>query len=87
MDDHIYVEGPDETPRDFLGSPIKVGDRLLRATCRSSNTAFLERHMVTKINNGLIYLDDSKVPVRRTEHCVNISYLRTMDSHLWETKA
>lgn len=79
MEDHNHIH------LDFLGFPIKIGDHLVRAITYCDSPGLEDRY-VTKIDGKKIFLDDSKVPIRFPNRCINISYLRTMDSHLWETK-
>ena len=67
-----------EEHKDFFGAEIKLGDRLLKPQVEG-RSAVLVRCTVTRIENGKIYLDNSKVAIQYPGRCVNLSYLRTID--------
>lgn len=51
-------------PEDFNGLPFSVGDRVVRAMPSGAGSAELKYCIVTKIQNGKVYLDNSHVPMR-----------------------
>lgn len=63
--------------KDFFGFEIKVGDRLLKPHVQG-RSAIIVKCLVTSIENGRIYLDKSKVPIKFPGRCVNLSHLRTI---------
>lgn len=64
--------------KDFFGNEIKVGDRLAKPTVYySSSSPMIIMCTVTSIQDGKIYLDESKIPIQFPSRCINISYLRS----------
>lgn len=49
--------------KDKLGKEYKVGDTVIRAGRHGSSSAYLYFAKVTRIENGKMYLDDSKVAI------------------------
>ncbi len=55
--------------KDMFGKTICVGDVVLKPTM-FGRSPFIEERFVSSIENGKIYLDDSKVAIRFPERLV-----------------
>lgn len=53
---------------DRIGREIKQGDTVVRSNAWNlAGSSTLDIHTVTKVNGGKVYLDNSKMPIRRLD--------------------
>lgn len=72
--------------KDILGFTFTLGCRVARATIWG-NSPRLELCTVTRIENGKLYLDNSKVAIRALDRLVIVEHdplIKLMDDHKQE---